>query len=224
MSITDWPKEDQPREKLLQQGEQSLTDAELIAIFIKTGVRGKTALDIAKELLQQYGSLQQLCQASPSALIQTKGIGKAKYAALKAGIEVGHRYAMARPKIGEKLCNTNLTQAFLAHYLRLQTKEVFACLFLDQHLRLISFEELFQGTIHEATVYPREIIRRALFHNAANLILAHNHPSGEPKPSLADKELTQSIKQTLAYVDVEVVDHIIIGNPEYFSFAEAKLL
>src|SRR5580704_7627010 len=202
MPITDWPKEDQPREKLLQQGEAALTDAELIAIFVKTGVRGKTALDIAKELLHEHGNLQELLRASPTSLIQTKGMGEAKFAALRAAIELGRRYLMTRPQIGKKLNNSNMTEAFLAHHLRGRMNEVFACLFLDQHLRLICFEELFHGTIHEAPVYPREIIRRALYHNAANIILAHNHPSGQSKPSNADKELTKLIKQALAFIDV----------------------
>ncbi len=223
MPITDWPNEDRPREKLLTKGEQALTDAELIAIFLKTGVRGQTALDIAKALLSEYGSLRKLLRMPPQALLQTLGIGRAKYAALKAALELGRRYYQASLPTGAILDNTRLAQQFLADRLRDYPNEVFACLFLDTRFRLISFEELFHGTIHSAAIYPREIVRRALMHNAAKVILAHNHPSGHPAPSTADKEITKLIQQALALIDVSVVDHIIIGNPENFSFADAGI-
>lgn len=224
MPITDWPREDRPREKLLQKGEQILTDAELIAIFLQTGTRGKTALDIAKELLKEYGNLKKLLRAPPTILMQKPGMGKAKYAALKAAIELGKRYLEENIAIGEVLNSSQATQKFLARQLQDHANEVFACLFMDNHFRLIAFAELFHGTINEANIYPREIVRMGLSHNAAKMILAHNHPSGRAIPSEADKEVTQLIKKALALVDIEVVDHIIVGNPDHFSFAEAGII
>jgi DNA repair protein RadC len=224
MPITDWPKEDRPREKLLNQGEKILTDTELIAIFLNTGTRGKTALDIARELLLAHGNLKMLLNAPQNRLINTRGVGPAKYATLKAAIELGRRYLEETISTGEILNNTKVTQKFIANRLRHYENEVFACLFMDTHFRLIRFEELFHGTVNEATIYPREIVRRSLFHNAAKVILAHNHPSGHSVPSYADKEITRLIKKALELVDIEVVDHIIIGNPDNFSFADRALM
>ena len=222
--ISEWPLEDRPREKLLQKGEQALTDAELVAIFLKTGTRGKTALDIAKSLLTEYGSLKKLLRAPEAALLQQTGLGRAKYAALKAALELGRRYFGETISIRETLNNSQKTQKFLAERLREYDKEVFACIFLDNHFRMLSFEELFHGTIHSASVHPREIVKRGLAHNAAKIILAHNHPSGRATPSMADKDITRLIKQALDLVDIQVVDHIIIGNPEIFSFAEQGIM
>ena len=224
MPISDWPLEDRPREKLLKQGERALTDTELIAIFLKTGTRGKTALDIARELLIEHGSLKKLLRLPPPLLMQTPGIGNTKYATLKAAVELGRRYLAEHLPLGETLNSSRATQQFLADRLRDHTNEVFACLFMDNHFRLLGFEELFQGTIHSAAIYPREIVRRGLTHNAAKIILAHNHPSGRPAPSQADKEVTELIKQALSLIDIEVVDHIIIGDPDNFSFAEKGLI
>lgn len=221
MPITDWPHADRPREKLLSKGAAVLTDAELIAIFLQTGIRGKTALDIAKELLNEFGTLKKLL-AAPT--LKKPGMGAAKFAALKAAVELGKRYSDENLIIGETLNSSQKTQKFLTQQLRHYPNEVFACLFMDNHFRLIRYEELFHGTVNEANIYPREIVRLGLAHNAAKLILAHNHPSGYPIPSSADKEVTQLIKQALALVDIEVVDHLIIGNPENFSFAEMGLL
>ncbi len=224
MPITNWPKADRPREKLLEKGEQSLTDAELIAILLKVGVRGKTALDLAKELLIQHGDLKQLLSVSTILLLQTTGIGESKCATLKAAIELGRRYQGETLHYGEKLNNPELTQKFLASRLAHYPNEVFACLFMDAHCRLIRFEELFQGTVHHAQIYLREIIRRAMSYNATKLIIAHNHPSGIALPSAQDKEVTFLIKQALDLVDVEMVDHIIVGQLENFSFAEMGLI
>ena len=224
MTITDWPLEDRPREKLLNKGANTLTDAELLAIFLKTGTRGCTALDMAKALLMKYGDLKKLLQATPRALTAQQGIGPAKLAALKAAAELGRRYVHVSLPVGTVLDNSQLTQQFLADRLRDHTHEVFACLFMDTHFRLIHFEELFHGTINEAMVYPREIAQKSLLHHAAKIILAHNHPSGRPLPSTADKEMTQRVKQALALIDIEVIDHIIIGNPDNFSFADGGLI
>lgn len=224
MPITDWPKEDRPREKLLSKGEAALTDAELIAIFLNTGIRGKTALDLAKELLTEQGGLKKLLQTPAKLLISKPGIGSAKYAALLAALDLGKRILKESVAIGEVLNNAQRTQHFLAHRMQQHQNEVFACIFMDTHFRLIQFEELFHGTVNQATVYPREIVRRSLHHNAAKVILAHNHPSGNATPSQADKEITRLIKDALAIVDIDVVDHIIIGHADYFSFAEMGLI
>jgi DNA repair protein RadC len=224
MSITDWPIDERPREKLLQKGVSSLTDAELIAIILKTGTRGKTALDIARDLLKEHGHLKRLLQTPFSIFRQKTGIGQAKYALLKAAFELGKRCHTEPIPIGQALNSHLLTQQFLAARLRDETHECFGCLFLDNQLRLLAFEILFQGTINAAPVYPREIVRRGLIHNAAKIILTHNHPSGNALPSKADKETTLVIKQALNLVDMDVIDHIIIGNPGEFSFAEAGLL
>ncbi len=224
MTINQWPKEDRPREKLYQRGENQLTDAELIAILLKTGVRGKSALDIAKELLTTHGSLKKLMQAPPATLMQTAGIGAAKYAALKAAFMLGKRCLSEPPPLYATLTNSRATQQFLADKLRDYSIEVFACLFLDTQFRLINFEILFYGTINEANVYPREIVKKALSHHATHIILAHNHPSGRAEPSTADQDITRLIAQGLALIDIKVADHIIVGNPGIFSFAEAGLL
>lgn len=224
MPITDWPLADRPIEKLLQQGEKALTDAELIAIFLKTGTRGKTALDIAKEWLTEFGSLKKLLTASPALLIKKQGVGFKKYAALKAAAELGKRYLHETLPQGAVLNNSQATQQFVADRLGHYPYEVFACLFMDTHLRLIHFEELFRGTLNEAVIYPREIARRALVHNAAKIILAHNHPSGHSKPSLTDQEVTLEIKAALALLDIEVIDHIIVGHLHCFSFADAGMI
>ena len=160
----------------------------------------------------------------PKILMNKHGIGKAKYTVLKAALELGKRYREENIAIGQTLNHCNRVKTFLKERLEDRDNEVFACIFMDNHFRLICFEELFQGTIHSAPIYPREIVKRGLFHNAAKLILAHNHPSGMASPSAEDSDVTQIIKQTLALVDIDVVDHIIIGRAQYFSFAEAGLL
>lgn len=224
MPITDWPKSDQPREKLFTRGEQILTDAELIAIFINTGSHGKTALDLARELLATYGNLKKIVAQPIASLLKTPGLGKSKVITLKAAAELGRRFLNVEAPIGTVLNNSRKTQQYLVGELREQTNEVFACIYLDNRFRVLSFEKLFEGTIHSTNIYPRQIVKRGLFHNAAKIILAHNHPSGNPLPSQADKEATRQIKQALALVDIDVVDHIIIGGTEHFSFAETGLL
>jgi len=220
MPISNWPINDRPREKLLQQGEQNLTDAELIAIFLKTGTRGKTAMDLARELLTNAGGLRNLLRQSSHELLQNKGLGHAKYAALMAAIELGRRYLNEPVPVGEVLNSSIKTLRFISAQLREHRNEIFACAFLDTQFRLISFEKLFEGTVHSTHVYPREIVKRGLAHNAAKIILAHNHPSGEASPSQADKDTTELVKEALGFVDIALIDHIIIGHPGYYSFAE----
>jgi DNA repair protein RadC len=212
MAITNWPEQERPREKLLTHGAKYLTDAELLAIFFNTGTRGKTALDLARELLQEFSGLRRLAQTSLTIFCAKPGMGKAKYAALQAALELGRRCTEETLVIGEKLASSEAAKSFLTKQLRYYEKEVFACLFLDTHHRLLGFEELFQGTIHEINIYPREVVKRCLAHNAAKIILAHNHPSGVTTPSQADRDLTNLLKQALMLVDIQVLDHIIVGN------------
>jgi len=221
MKITQWPLSDRPREKFFAQGVQALTDAELIAILLQFGTRGKTAVDLARELLYRFGGLKKLLQTQPQQLYQLPGLGKAKYAILRAALELGKRCTDENLQIGEKLNSSQVTKRFLSSRLREQTREIFACLFLNHHFQVLAFEELFQGSLTEANVYPREVVKSGLAHNAAKIILAHNHPSGNPAPSQADKELTALLKRALALVDIQVLDHIIIGQNDHFSFAEA---
>lgn len=221
MAITQWPQDERPREKLLLRGAKNLSDAELLAIFLRTGARGKTALDIARELLMQFGSLKKLLNTAPAVLYQIHGIGKAKYAALLAAIELGRRYLDEAMQIGETLNCSEIAKRFLANRLRDYAHEVFGCLFLDTHHRVLAFEELFHGTINESNVYPREVVKRCLIHNAAKVILTHNHPSGDPTPSQSDCDVTQLLKQALALVDIQVIDHIIIGHQETLSLVES---
>jgi len=224
MPITDWPKADRPREKLLQQGEIYLTDAELIAICLGSGKRGQTALDIAKDLLAEHKSLQNLLRLPSHAVIGISGIGPAKYALLRAALELGRRYLQDEVLLGEPINTSLAAQRFIYARLHDKENEVFACLFLTSQLSLIRYEELFHGTINEASVYPRELVRRGLAHNAANIILAHNHPSGCIKPSTADQETTRLIQQAMGLIDIEVLDHIIVGHQGCFSFADSGLL
>lgn len=220
MTIAYWPLYERPREKLLARGTTYLSDAELIAIFLRTGTSGKTALDLARELLSECGSLKKLFAKSPSYFYEKRGLGKAKYAALKAAIELGKRYVEEEITLGEIVNNTQATKKFLHHRLKDYTHEVFACLFLNTHYQVIVFEELFHGTLNESVVYPREVVKRALAHNAAYVILAHNHPSGNPCPSQSDEDITIMLKKALALVNIDVIDHIIVGNRECFSLSE----
>lgn len=224
MSIKDWPAEERPREKLLNKGSETLTDAELLAIFLRTGIAGKSAVDLARELLDEFGSLQALLDADHLRFCQAKGLGNAKYAQLKAVLEMAKRHFREVLQRGDPLTSPEATRSYLSAQLRGYSYEVFACLFLDNQHRIIQFEELFRGTIDGASVYPREVAKRALFHNAAAVIFAHNHPSGIKEPSQADKQITDKLKQSLELFDIRVLDHFIIGDAEPYSFAEHGLL
>jgi DNA repair protein RadC len=224
MTISNWPLSERPREKLLAQGAKYLSDAELIAILLQTGIRGKTALDIARDLLIEFGSLKKLFLAASPPLYQKPGLGKAKYALLQAALELGRRFQEEPLPAGEILTDSTLTKRCLASRLKDYPHEVFACLFLDTQHRVICYEELFHGTLSEANIYPREVVKRALAHNAAKIILAHNHPSGNPTPSQADQDVTKLLKEALALIEVPLIDHIIIGGKNTLSFAEHGLL
>lgn len=221
MAITNWPHTERPREKLLLHGAKHLSDAELLAIFINTGCHGKTAVDIAREWLSEFGSIKKLLNSTPSELYAKPGVGKAKFALLKAALELGRRFQEESLLKGELLNSSQAAKRFLTHRLKDYPHEVFACLFLDLQLRVLGFEEVCHGTLHEANIYPREIVKLALAHNAAKVILAHNHPSGNTTPSQADRDMTQVLKNSLALVEIQVVDHIIVGLGQSLSMVEA---
>jgi DNA repair protein RadC len=224
MPITDWPAAERPREKLLNLGPRALSDAELLAIFLRIGVAGKSAVDLARDLLQHYGGLRQLLEASQFDFCKGLGLGNAKYAQLQAVLEMGRRHLSASMKAGDLLTSPELVRQYLSAQLRHQPREVFAVLFLDSQNRLIAYEELFFGTIDGASIYPREVVRRAMIHNAASLILAHNHPSGVAEPSQADQRITQRLQAALELVDIRVLDHMVVGDLDVVSFAERGLI
>ncbi|HEC15858.1 MAG TPA: JAB domain-containing protein [Sedimenticola sp.] len=224
MAITDWPAQERPREKLLQRGANALSDAELLAIFLRTGVAGKTAVDLARELLDEHGGLRNLLAADRARFCASHGLGQAKYVQLQAVLEMGRRHLRETLERGDALTSPRHTRDYLSVRLRGYPHEVFACLFLDNRHRVIEYEELFHGTIDGASVHPREVVRRAMSHNAAALILAHNHPSGVAEPSQSDTQITRRLKDALALVDVRVIDHIIVGDGEMTSLAERGLL
>lgn len=220
MAITDWPEGDRPREKLLSLGADKLSDSELLAIFLRTGVAGKTAVDLANELLETFGGLRPLLEADLDTFCQANGLGPAKFAQLQAVLTMARRHTVEQLKEGAQLNRPELVVEFLMQELRDYPYELFACLYLDSQNQLITFSKLFRGTINSATVYPREVVVDALAHKAAKVILAHNHPSGVAEPSNADHEITQRLKEALALVDIRVIDHIVVGNGKYTSFAE----
>ena len=223
MAITDWPSEERPREKLLKKGASYLSDAELLAIFLRTGIKGKTAVDLAEGLLNEHKGLRYLLDADEQRFCQSKGMGQAKYVQLQAVIEMSRRFLAEKMQRGEEITNPKLVHQYLLSRLRDYPYEVFACLFLDNRHRIIEYEELFKGTIDGASVHPREVIRKVIHHNAAAVILAHNHPSGITEPSQADMQITQKLKDALALIDVRVLDHFIIGD-DVTSFAERGLM
>jgi len=224
ITIPNWPADERPREKLLQRGAEALSDAELLAIFLRTGVTGKTAVDLARDLLDEHGSLRNLLAADHHRFCASHGLGKAKYAQLQAVLEMGRRHLRETLQRGDALTSPQHTRNYLSARLREYPHEVFACLFLDNRHRVIEYEELFRGTIDGASIHPREVVRQAIVHNAAAIILAHNHPSGIAEPSQSDIHITQRLKEALALVDVRVIDHIIVGDGEITSLAEKGLL
>ncbi|MBK5968746.1 MULTISPECIES: RadC family protein [Thiorhodovibrio] len=224
MSIADWPADERPREKLLALGAEALTDAELLAIFLRTGVPGKSAVDLARELLATYGGLVGLLSASQADFCSGKGLGVAKFAQLRAVLEMSRRYLREELCERDAITSPEATRRYLKMRLRGYPYEVFAGLFLDNRHRVLEYQELFRGTIDGASVHPREVVRAAMNCNAAAVIFAHNHPSGVAEPSQADIRITERLRNALDYVDVRVLDHIIIGEGEGTSFAERGLL
>ncbi len=224
MSIRDWPAADRPREKLLKLGPESLTEAELVAIFLRTGTRGRSAVDVARDLLVKFRSLRGLLTADRKTACACPGLGPARYAALQASLELARRHYQELMQSGSALTNPRSTRDYLRMRLRDLDHEVFCCLYLDNRNRVIACEELFRGTIDGATVHPREVVKRALSHNAAAVILAHNHPSGVAEPSQADELITRRIKESLATVDIRVLDHLVVGDGYCESMAERGMV
>ena len=224
MGINNWPEGERPREKLLQRGAASLSDAELFAIFLRTGVKGKSAVDLAREMLAQFGSLTRLFAANHKEFCAVHGMGKAKFVQLQAVQEMARRALNEEMKSGDALNSPGAVRDFLQLLLRGRTQEVFMVIFLDAQHRVLASEELFHGTLTQTSVYPREVVKRALHHNAAATIFAHNHPSGVAEPSQSDRLLTDALKQALALVDVRVLDHFIIAGTGCLSFAERGMV
>ena len=220
MSISDWPEGERPREKMLQRGAEALSDAELLAIFLRTGVKGKSAVDLARELLVEFNGLQSLLNADQKQFCSFHGLGKAKFAQLHATLEMGRRYLHENMVREDVINSPQATRQFLKSKLTGLSREVFAALFLDAKHRVILFKELFHGTIDGASVYPREVVRQALKYNAAALVVAHNHPSGVAEPSRADIEITRRLKESLALLDIRLLDHMVVGGHEIVSLAE----
>ena len=223
MAITDWPNEERPREKLLLKGAPSLSDAELLAIFLRTGLPGISAVDLSRQLLTDFGSLRALLTAPQNEFCRHKGLGNAKFAQLQAVMEMANRHFSESLKRKDCLTNPADTMAYLHSQLRDRQHEVFACVMLDNRNRVIAYREMFRGTIDGASVYPREVVKQALADNAAAVILAHNHPSGIAEPSQADIQITERLKKALALVDIRVLDHVIIGD-ETLCFSERGLI
>lgn len=224
MSIRHWPHDERPREKLLERGAHALSDAELLGVLLGCGVRGHSALELARALISEFGSLRALLNAGRARLTALRGVGPARYAALQAALELARRHFREALRSGPALAAPEATRAFLLAQLRDRPYEVFCCLYLDNRHRLIAFEELFRGTIDRAGVHPREVLRQTLLHNAAAVILAHNHPSGVLEPSQADELITRRLREALALLDVRVLDHFIVGDGMCFSFCEHGLL
>jgi DNA repair protein RadC len=224
MRIADWPEEERPRERLLRHGAAALSEAELLAIFLRTGIAGTDAVDLGRQLIARFGSLQRLFAAPLSEIEAVRGLGPAKYAQIQAVIEIARR--ALREQIGERdaMTSPQAVREFLRLSLGGRTHEVFLAMFLDAQNRLLGSEELFRGTLTQTSVYPREVVKTALRYNAAGVIFAHNHPSGIAEPSRADELLTQTLKQALSLVEIKTLDHFIVAGSRTLSFAERGLL
>ena len=222
--ISDWPIDERPRERLLKNGASALSDAELLAIFLRVGARGKSAVDLARELVGRFSGLNGIFSASLTELTAVKGVGLAKYVQLQAVLEMARRALAEQMKRGDSLSSPQAVRDYLRITLSHLPHEVFVGVFLTAQNRVIAVEELFRGTLTQTSVYPREVVKRALALNAAAVILAHNHPSGEASPSHADRALTHNLAQALALVDVKVLDHFIVAPGAAMSFAEQGLM
>lgn len=220
MAITDWPEEHRPRERLIRHGATILSDAELLAVFLRVGVTGKSAVDLGRDMVAHFGSLNGLFSATLDDFSKLNGLGPAKYAQLQAVLELARRSLTEELQAGIALSSPQAVKQYLQLLLGGKAYESFAILFLDVRNRLIACEELFRGTLTHTSVYPREVVKVALARNAASIILAHNHPSGTPEPSTADHTLTQALKQALALIDVRVLDHFVVAGRHVYSFAE----
>lgn len=224
MHIRDWPAAERPREKLIARGPGALSEAELLAVLLRHGHRGASAIDLARTLLTGFGSLRGLLSASLAELSRHRGVGPTRWAELQAALELARRHHLERLRFGPSLTSPRAARDFLIARLRDREYEVFCCLFLDSRHRLISFEELFRGTVDGASVHPREVVKQALARNATAVILAHNHPSGVAEPSQADEIITTRLRDALALVDIRVLDHLIVGDGTCASLAERGIV
>lgn len=220
MGINHWPEEQRPRERLIRHGATALSDAELLSVFLRVGVKGKSAVDLGRDMLMQFGSLRALFGANLTDFAKVHGLGSAKYAQLQAVLELAKRSISEELQTSSSLSSPQAVRQYLQLEIGNKHYESFTVLFLDVKNRLIIGQELFRGSLSHASVYPREVVKSALSHNAASVILAHNHPSGSPDPSSADLTLTQTLKSALALVDIRVLDHFIVANNKVYSFAE----
>ena len=223
-NIREWPVSERPREKCMTHGPKALSDAELLAILFRTGTRGATAVDLAKQSLQHFDGLKNLFDSNLEEFSRIKGLGASKHIQLKAVIELGRRYIGEQSFAPKELDSSEAVKSYCRLALSHASSEIFAVLFLDSQYRLLRYEELFHGTIDSAAVYPREVVKKALAYNASAVILSHNHPSGVAEPSQADIEITQRLKEALGLVDIKTIDHIVVGRSEAVSFAERGLL
>ena len=224
MAIRDWPRDERPREKLLEKGAAALSDAELLAILLRNGTRGSSALDLARDVLKSFRGLRKFIAADRQRFCAVPGLGVARFAELQAAVEISRRQLTESLKAGPSLASPRATCDFLSAKLRDLEHEVFCCLYLDKRHRLIEYEELFRGTIDGASVHPREVVKQALARNSAAVILAHNHPSGIAEPSHADELITRRLREALALVDIRVLDHLIVADNGCLSFAERGLI
>ncbi len=224
MAITDWPEGERPREKLLANGVETLSDAELLAIFLRVGVTGKSAVDLARDLLQIFGSLNGIFSAELNQISQVHGIGESKYCQIQAIFEMSRRALAEQIKASDILGSPKQVRDYLCLKLGALSREAFLVMFLDSQNRVMAQEVLFEGTLMQTSVYPREVVKRALHHNAASVIFAHNHPHGVAQQSRADEMLTKDLKNALALMDVRVLDHFIVAGNQTLSFAEQGLL
>lgn len=224
MSIKCWPVSERPRERLLNQGAAALSDAELLAIFLRTGSARHSAIDMARQMINQFGGLINLLNANQQDLLDCHGMGTAKVAHLMAALELGRRYVGQQLQQQSQLNEPALVKQYFAQQLRYEPREVFAAMFLDSQLRLIQFEKIFYGSMTQCSVHIREIIRLAMSHRAVNLIVAHNHPDAPASPSNADRQLTRQLAQACQLLEVHLIDHVIVGQDHILSFAEEGLM
>jgi DNA repair protein RadC len=224
MAIHEWPVGERPREKMLERGTNALSDAELLAVIIGSGSRGRSAVDVGRALLVEFGSLRAFLSADRKRCMEQLGIGPVRFVVLQAALELARRHQLGVLRVGSAMAAPEATRAFLLGHLRDRKYEVFCCLHLDTRQRLIAFEELFRGTIDGASVYAREVARQVMVHNSAGVIFAHNHPSGVAEPSHADELVTRQLRDALALLNVRVLDHIVVGDGRCVSFAERGLL
>lgn len=224
MGIAQWQTGEGPRDKLLERGEQALSDAELLAVMLRTGYRHCSALELARQLLEEFDGLAGLMRVERPRLLAWPGVGSAKYAQLRAALELARRQALQVVRAGDVLTSPGETLRFLQYHLGSRSREVFCCIFLDSQHQVLCCEDLFFGTLDGAAVYPREVATRALQYQAAAVIFAHNHPSGVAEPSSADRRITERLTAALGLLDIRVLDHVIVGRGREFSFAQEGLL